>query len=70
MKWQNEVEFSLGFIVKSQKEKFLIKQEPCYGNDDAWGSTACGIAADLINPFAGIAYTLIDTYIATNSEPC
>jgi hypothetical protein len=70
LKWENEVEFSHGFIVTSQKGKFLMKQEPCYGNDDAWASTVCGIVAGLFNPFAGIAYAVIDTYIATNSEPC
>jgi len=54
-------------------ESVLFKattEEPCYGDDDAWMSFGCGVLLGLINPFAGIAYGTIDTYIATHSEPC
>jgi hypothetical protein len=69
LKWDSDVKLSNGFIVLDQDSKRLMK-EPCYGNDDAWASTISGIVVGLFNPFAGIAYALIDTYIATNSKPC
>ncbi|MEW6654704.1 MAG: hypothetical protein AB1394_14725 [Bacteroidota bacterium] len=69
LKWESNVKLSHGFIVLDQDSKRLMK-EPCYGNDDAWASTISGIVVGLFNPFAGIAYALIDTYIATNAKPC